>query len=104
MSLTRPDSVGFPYSDGISNHKFHRLCLAAIAANAVEARAITETLASREALFGIIVEGRDYAAFKNQTYANHRVRVVAGICPWRIGDEEKPRLPAGQPFNRRCLQ
>src|ERR1700677_1636596 len=105
MSLTlRPDSIGFTFPDGIGNQELHWLCLAAIAADAVEARSISEALASSDRLLGIVVEGRDYRAFENQTYANDRVRVVAGICPRRIGGEEKGHFPPGHPLNGRRLQ
>src|SRR5271168_1647029 len=59
-----------------------------------EARAAS-ALASCKDLFGVIVEGRDHHTFEYQAYANYRVRVVAGICPRRIGDEKKAHLPAG---------
>jgi hypothetical protein len=102
--LLRPDSVGFTLLDGISNQEFHRLCLAAIAANAVEARVISEALAGAEGLFGVIVEGRNHTAFEYQTYANDWVRMVAGIRSRRIGDEKKAHLPAGHPLDGRRLQ
>jgi hypothetical protein len=100
----RPDGIGFTFPDGIGNQEFHRLSLAAIAANAVQARAISEALAGCDCLFGVIVEGRDYRAFENQTYANDRVRVVTGIRSRRIRDKEKTHLPAGHPLDGRRLQ
>jgi hypothetical protein len=105
MSLTlRPDSIGFTFPDGIGIQELHWLSLAAIAADAVEARSISEALASCDRLLGITVEGRDHRAFENQTYAHDRVRVIAAICPRRIGDKEKAHLPAGHPLDGGRLQ
>jgi hypothetical protein len=78
--------------------------LAAVATNVMEARPITEALVGGEGLFGIIVKGRHHGAFEYQTYSNNRVRMVAGICPRRIGDEVEARLPTPYTFDWSCLQ
>jgi hypothetical protein len=100
----RPNSVEFALSDGVGDQKLHWFGLAAVAADAMEAGLVPEALSRGDDLFGIVVKGREHRAFEDHPDTDDRMGMVAGVCPWWIGDEEETHLPTGQSFDGRRLE